>query len=308
MALRRWWRGGFVMAGTIGLLVLMTGCASLTRLYFHPQQVWVRTPAALGLAYDDVELTAADGTLLHAWWLPGQKAHGTDSVIPGLSAETAHTDTEEPLPVVLYLHGNAENISSHLLSVAWLPAQGVGLLALDYRGFGASQGQPLLPDVLQDLHAAAAWLQQRFPERPLVVMGQSIGAGLAVPFVADSAARYGIDALVLEAPPARYAEVARDMFSRSWIGWALMPATWLLPSDWDPDAYAAAISVPVLVIHSPEDQVIRIGQGKILYSDLTGSACWIEASGPHVAAFAQPEVRQQTLEFLSGLSCPALSK
>jgi alpha-beta hydrolase superfamily lysophospholipase len=293
----------------IGLLVMLSGCTSLTRLYFHPQQVWIRTPAELGLAYEDIALTAADGTSLHAWWIPAQEDNNEDNNEDNTAAKAESVSSSvTPLPVVLYLHGNAENISSHLLSVSWLPPQGIGLLALDYRGFGASQGQPLLPDVLMDIQAAAEWLQQRFPDRPLVVLGQSIGAGLAVPFVARQAERYGIDALVLEAPPAHYAEVARDMFSRSWIGWVLIPATWLLPSDWDPDNYAAAVSVPVLVIHSPDDQVIQVEQGKTLYSDLSGPACWINATGPHIAGFSSAAVRQQTLAFISGLSCAALSR
>ena len=101
----------------IGLLsVGLLGCNGV---FFVPYRAHVQTPKQLGLAYEDVYFQAGDGTLLHAWFLPAEsKALGT----------------------ILFLHGNAENISTHIMSVRWLPARGFNVLLLDYRGYGASGG------------------------------------------------------------------------------------------------------------------------------------------------------------------------
>ena len=122
----------------------LSGCASLTTLYFHPQEIWLQTPDRFDIDYEDVWLTADDGTELHAWLLKPEP-------------------TIEQAKVILYLHGNAENISTHSRSVFWLVEKGYTVLALDYRGFGASQGRPILPDVLMDAKAGASWLRGCLP-------------------------------------------------------------------------------------------------------------------------------------------------
>lgn len=272
--------------------LLLSGCSSLTSLYFHPQTVWIQTPEALGLDYQDVWLTAVDGTQLHAWWIPPQPEEGF----------------EESDSVVLYLHGNAENISSHIRSVDWLPKQGVGLLALDYRGFGASQGQAIMPEVLQDIEAAAIWLRQSQADKQLVVLGQSIGAALAVNFVAAAQQHYQIQALVLDAPFSGFPQIARAAFTRTWLGWLFVPATWLIPSDWNPQDKAAAINIPTLVMHSPEDSVIPYEQGQSVYAQLAGEHCWLESQGPHIGSFFYEEIRLSSQLFIENLSCSALDK
>ena len=76
------------------------------------------TPAALGSSYEDVELTASDGVRLHAWFVPA-------SATP---------------PVLLFLHGNAGNISHRLDKLAVFNELGAAVLLLDYRGYGRSEG------------------------------------------------------------------------------------------------------------------------------------------------------------------------
>ena len=276
----------------LSFAVLLAGCSSLTSLYFYPQTVWIQTPDKLGLQYQDIWLEAADGTSLHAWWLPSQ-SHAGD----------AGTTLTEFDTVVLYLHGNAENISSHIRSVDWLPGEGFALLALDYRGYGASAGTPYMPAVLQDVEAAAAWIRQHYPDKRLLVLGQSIGAALAVNFVAKGAQRYGVDALVLDAPFAGFPRIARSALTSSWLGWLLVPATWLIPADWDPQTQAAGIQVPTLVMHSRDDAVIPRQQGRAVYQVLAGDKCWLDSKGPHIASFSFAEIRRISQLFMQSLNC-----
>ena len=114
-------------------LLLALGLAGCTSTFFQPHRVLVQTPAQLGMDYQELGLRAQDGTALNAWYLPAR----------GPARAT-----------VLYLHGNAENISTHFANVAWMPVEGFNVLALDYRGYGASGGSPSLAGVQLDIDAA----------------------------------------------------------------------------------------------------------------------------------------------------------
>ena len=276
-----------VRLGWLLVCLNISGCTSLTALFFYPQSVWIATPENAGLAYQDVWLTAADETQVHAWWIPARQ-----DVVP--SSNT----------MVLYLHGNAENISSHAFSVYWLAHQGVNVLALDYRGFGASQGHALLPSVLQDVEAATVWLRQHYPDKTLVVLAQSIGTALAIPFVAQAQDQYRIDGLILDAPFTGYGRVARRVLGQNVLGWLVWPFTVLLPGTWDPIHFADQVSVPTLIMHSPKDQVIAYSFGEEIYQTMSlhnDQVQWLESQGEHVASFAFPEIRKATLNFILSL-------
>ncbi|WP_221798113.1 alpha/beta hydrolase [Oceanobacter mangrovi] len=205
---------------------------------------------------------------------------------------------ESVRPMVLFLHGNGENISTHIGSVAWLVYEGVDVFALDYRGYGGSEGNALLPDVLQDIDAAAGWLRQQYPQRPLVVLGQSMGAGLALIFGHEAATHYNVRAVIAEAAPASYSRAAREILSRNPLGWFVWPFTWLLPEQWNPENFTANYPVPVLLLHSRDDQVVGYDHGRKLFDALGETACWQDTAGPHIAGFASSTVRQRVLKFI----------
>ena len=108
-------------------LVIALELGSCANLLFFPQRDLVLTPDQVGLAYRDVWFEAADGTRLHGWFLPAEKK---------MALSAACT--------VLFLHGNAENISTHLASVSWLPAQGYNVFLFDYRCLN-----PFVPKILK---------------------------------------------------------------------------------------------------------------------------------------------------------------
>jgi len=261
-------------------LLLLGGCGSSTRLLFYPMQAHLRTPAAFGLAYQDVALVAADGTALHAWYLPPV---GT---VRGQ---------------ILYLHGNGENISTHIASVAWLPAAGYAVLALDYRGYGRSAGVPQLPAVFEDVAAASDWLMAR-QDPPYVLLGQSLGAALAVGFLADPRSA-GFAALVLDAPFARYRDVARYALDRGWISRLLLaPAANLLPREYDPLRHIGRASQPLQFFASPNDRIVPLAQTRQLYQAAPRpKRLWLHQGG-HIATYADPAMRQATLDFLGALA------
>ncbi len=272
-------------------VVTLTGCTSLSTLFFYPQKTLISTPQDAGLEFQDIWLKAEDGTKLHAWWIP---------------AQGSEPDSNN---MVLYLHGNAENISSHSHSIYWLAKSGVSVLSLDYRGFGASEGKARLPEMLQDLEAAALWMKQQYPNKELIILGQSIGTVLAINFTAQAAEQYQIKALILDAPFTGIAAAARSTLSSNIVGWFIWPFTVLIPSQWDSIKHIENIDLPVLIMHSTDDTIIPYKQGKQLYSKWQQAhpeqqLCWLDSKGPHIMSFAFPWLRKATLQFIEQRRCP----
>ncbi|MQT33745.1 alpha/beta fold hydrolase [Pseudomonas helleri] len=263
------------------LLLALSGCSSLL---FYPEPGQPITPTAAGLAYKDVNLTAADGTQLHGWWLPAK---------PGVPLKGT----------VLHLHGNGGNLAYHLGAVAWLPEQGYQVLMLDYRGYGLSQGKPGLPAVYQDIDAAFDWLEQQpsVQGQPLIVLGQSLGGAMGVHYLSQHPQqRARLKAVVLDGVPASYREVGQFALSTSWLTWPLqVPLSWLVP-DADSAVYAMLDmkDVPVLIFHSMDDPIVPLSNGIRLYQAAPPPKVLQLTRGGHVQTFGDPTWRQVMLRYL----------
>lgn len=122
------------------LLGLPLGCG-LDRLFYHPDSTIYYTPAQLNLRHEDVRFVARDGVRLHGWWLPAL--------------------TPRPLGTIVHFHGNAANISNHILAAYWLPAAGYHVFMFDYRGYGQSEGSPTRRGTIADGHAALDYVLSR---------------------------------------------------------------------------------------------------------------------------------------------------
>ena len=249
-------------------------------------QQHVRTPATLNYTYQDTFVDAEDGTRLHAWLINPRSARRG---------------------VVYFLHGNAENISTHFLSTVWLLESGYQVFALDYRGYGLSQGTPDVPEVFSDIEAGAQWLEEYLAkddsaaELPVFVFGQSLGASLAIKYAQlDDRFNERFDGLIAEAAFSRYDTIAKHVASSHWLTWsAQYPAKWLIGRQYDPlDAIAELEQTPKLIVHSIDDQVIPYRFGQQLFDAAAGPKQWISASGPHIRAAADPAVRQTILDFM----------
>jgi fermentation-respiration switch protein FrsA (DUF1100 family) len=266
---------------TLLLAALLNGCSSLL---FYPEQGLPFTPEKAGLAFEDVSLTAADGTRLHGWWLPAK---------PGVEVKGT----------VLHLHGNGGNLAWHLGGSWWLPEQGYQVLMLDYRGYGVSEGSPSLPAIYQDIDAAFAWLVAK-PEvqaRPLVLLGQSLGGAMAVHYLAEHPSkRQRLQAVVLDGVPASYRAVGQYALSTSWLTWPLqVPLSWLVPdSDSANRSVAKLKGTPALIFQSMDDPIVPLNNGIELYKHASPPRVLQLTRGGHVQTFADPTWRQVMLRYL----------
>jgi fermentation-respiration switch protein FrsA (DUF1100 family) len=253
------------------------GCASVL---FFPEHGLKQTPAALGLAYEEVGFSSLDGTPLHGWWLPAQ---GT------------------ALGTVLFYHGNAQNIASHIGNVRWLPAAGYNVFLFDYRGYGKSAGAPSLAGVHRDGRAALRFLSGRLGEEPFVVLGQSIGGAIATySLAAEGTAQ--VRAVALESTFASYRDITREKLGQMVLTWPLQwPLSYLMPERYSAGRGVAHIApVPLLVIHGSADRTVPIVHGERLF-DLAGEPKTFlrVQGGRHISALTMrdDQYRQQLLNF-----------
>ena len=211
---------------------------------------------------------------------------------------------------VYFLHGNAENISTHLMNVHWLPERGYNVFLLDYRGYGLSEGSPNLPGALADVQLGLDWLEAsgRLDNKPLVLFGQSLGGALGTGVVSREDNDGEVDCVILEASFASYRGIANDVMKRSWLLW---PLRWMvLPTlperSRDPEQHIAALAPrPLLVMHSKEDPVIPFAQGERLFAAAAEPKTFQALKGGHAQGTRDPAVRDRMLDFLEANRCSA---
>jgi fermentation-respiration switch protein FrsA (DUF1100 family) len=252
---------GGAVRGKIAFLcfvsALSSGCIVRSvedRFIFFPTRQLVGSPSDVGLDYTAVHLTADDGTRLHGWWVPA--------------------DPERA--VLLFLHGNAGNISDRVESIQTFHDLGLSVFIFDYRGYGESSGSPSEKGTYADAEAAWRYLKEErgiAPER-IVIFGRSLGGAVAC----DLAIRHPPRALVLEST---FTSI-RDMAAAAM---PLLPVGPFLRTRYDTLSKIRRITVPVLVVHSSEDEVVPYRQGVALYDAAPPPKAFVELRYGHNEGF-----------------------
>ena len=231
-----------------GYLVVLVGLYAFQRhLLYHPDRT-LRPPAELDLADAAIEhIKTADGEDIMVWWIP-----------PGAPEK----------PAFLYLHGNGGNLSYRHNRFARLAEDGSGVLAVSWRGYAGSTGEPTEEGLMLDARAAYEILRSRVEPSRIVLVGESLGAGVAVKLAAE----VPVAALILDSGYSSILDVASDRFP--WI-----PARWLVWDGYRADLAAASVSVPVFQVHCTDDPVIPIEFGRRLNALFPRHAGLIEIPG-----------------------------
>lgn len=230
------------------------------RLVFLPHlgRELVATPSDIGLDWQPVELITEDGLRLDAWWLP----------------------VENPRASLLFLHGNAGNISHRLESLAQLNELGLAVLILDYRGYGRSEGRPSEAGTALDADAGWRWLKEESGQDPqrLVIFGRSLGSAVA----AELARRTDPAALILESPFRSVPDLGQKLYP--WL-----PVRPLARLQYPTVEYVTQRQMPLLVIHSETDEIIPFSEGQAVYEAAPSPKELLVIQGGHNTGFLESQ-------------------
>ncbi len=198
---------------------------------------------------------------------------------------------EQTGPVVVYFGGNAEEVSVNIPSFADRRATTV---LFNYRGYGESTGKPSERHLVADAVAVAEWAKTRFPGRPLVLFGSSLGTGVA----SLAAARIAPDAVILVSPYRSITRVAEKHFR-------IFPVRWLLRHRFRAEAVVASMP-PTLVIASSVDGVIPFAESQAMVQAMRAvkdgpPVAFRTIDVPHGAFPGQPEFWRAVDDYLAGL-------
>ena len=225
------WLLVLAVAGYAGLLALMY-VFQRAMMYF-PDAARV-APAQAGLPRAaEVTFASSDGEKLLAWFVPPDAGKA----------------------LVIYFQGNAEGLAARVGRFTWLTADGTGLLALCYRGYGGSTGKPTEDGLIRDAVAAYDFARARYPAERIVLFGESLGTAVAVAL----AAGHEIGALILDAPFTSAAEVGAAAYP-------FAPVRWLMKDKFRSDERIGRVTAPLLVMHGEQDRIVPIRIGEKLFA------------------------------------------
>jgi fermentation-respiration switch protein FrsA (DUF1100 family) len=252
--------------GVVALLMLLENW-----LLYHPAGAGTWSPPPPQLHAVDLELSAEDGTPIHAWWCPP----------PGWSASQG---------AILYFHGNAGNLSHRgPTALEWQKELGTAVLIVDYAGYGRSGGKPTEAGCYAAADAAYAWLvhEEKVPADRILLVGSSLGGGVAV----DLAIRRPHRAMVLISTFTSIPEMAQKIYF-------FLPARLLVRNRFDNLAKIAHCSRPVFFAHGTADDLIPIEHSERLFAAANEPKRFMTLPGHGHDESMPPELFAALKEFL----------
>jgi uncharacterized protein len=216
-----------VYAGVLAMLYF----TQRSLLYF-PETIHT-TPAAAGLPQaEEVTLTTSDGEHIFAW----------------------HVPPRDDKPVILYFHGNGGALRYRVERFTRLTNDGIGIVAVEYRGYGGSSGSPSERGLIADAEAGYAFAAARYPNQQIVLWGESLGSGVAVALAAEKP----VGRVILEAPFTSAAAVGAKHY---WY----VPVRLLMTDQFRSDVRIGKVTAPLLILHGVKDQTVPYAMGEHLF-------------------------------------------
>ncbi len=236
---------------------------------FVPYRAIEQTPQAVGLEYEEVSLRTADGVELHGWFVGLPRARAT----------------------VLLLHGNGGNVSHRVQKLRIFHDLGLQVFVFDYRGYGRSKGTPSEVGLYADAQAAYDHLvdERRVAPAKIILYGESLGSAVAVHLAAENEA----GGIILEGAFTCVADMSRRVFP-------FLP-TAFLRYRFNTLERVRGVKVPLLVIHSRNDEIVPFSMGRRIFDAARSDAKdFLAVYGGHNESFYEyrREIAQKMEEFL----------
>ena len=245
----------------VRILLYIVLCAVLLVAYvrllecktiFYPSKEISMTPEDVGLVYEDVYFSTDDNIKLNGWFIKAPSDSGNRVTL-------------------LFLHGNAGNISDRLGKIASFHSNGFNIFIVDYRGYGKSEGRPTEKGIYLDVKAAYKYLKKRedIDQDKIVAYGVSLG-GVAAVYVA---ANFNVNGLVLDSTFTSAAEMGKKILP-------FVPS-FLISVKFDSIGRIKGVKIPKLILHSTEDEMIPYVFGKKLYDAASQPKEFVDIEGTH---------------------------
>lgn len=253
---------GGISLVVIYLLVCLVMKLMEDSFVYHPnfttRKVDQTVPTKLGLDVDEVKVNTRDGQTLSGW-----------VVYPDPLRSTGQW--------VIFLHGNAGNVSdmNHPRRYAALSKMGLGVIAFDYRGFGASTGEPSEQGLYLDAQAVYDYARKtrKLASDQLIIYGYSLGTGVAT----DLASHNHASGLILEAPYMSVPAVGAEDYP--WI-----PVKLLMRNEFNSLEKIPTVNYPLLVLHAQDDKQIPFAHGEAILNAAKAAKTLVPLRGGHIEA------------------------
>lgn len=258
---------GALVAAAAYLALCVAAYVLQRRLIYFPTTARV-APAAAGLPQFQVVALASGEERIVGWWRPPPQAGAG---------------------VVLYLHGNGGNLADRADRLRDLAAAGFGVLAIDYRGYGGSTGEPSEAGLRQDALAAYDFARAQGPGSRIAVVGESLGSGVATRLATERP----VAGLLFDSP---FTSMARMTRLRA----PILPGTLLLRDRYLSEERIDDVNAPLLILHCDRDIAIPISEGRRLFAAAREPKRFVTVPGcGHVETW-RADTRPLILETLRG--------
>jgi len=204
-------------------------------IIFHPDRQLDDNPSNWELFYKDIQFLTPDGQRLHGWFFP----------------------LSEKSPVLIFCHGNAGNISHRIENVKLLVKKGISVFLFSYRGYGKSSGRPSEKGIYIDGIAAYDYLTgiEKISSERIAIFGRSLGGSVATEVALHRKAR----CLIIESTFTSIKDMAKTIFPF----FIFSP---FLPHHYNTISKIANVSIPKLIIHGDNDEIVPFSMGKKLFA------------------------------------------
>ena len=242
-------------------------------MVFFPIKELRGAPGSWGMRYEDVKITTdEEGVQLHGWFIPSPADRKT----------------------LLFFHGNAGNISHREESITIFNRAGLSIFIVDYRGYGNSTGEPSEEGVYNDARSAWNYLTDTrgIASEDIIIFGRSLGGVVATQLASEVSAA----GLIVESTFSSAKDMAQHLMP-------YLSRLIYMRYKFDAEQTIQNVEIPLLVMHSPGDDIIPFKMGKKLFDAGNEPKTFFELRGDHNSGFkdSQPEYQQALEKYVSSL-------
>lgn len=237
----------FIIVALIMYIAIVLAMAVFQRnLLYLPDKI-IETPQQYGLSGFDELFIKSKNELV-------------DFATPSITQETIqlwYKPSQNLMPTIIYFHGNASHIGNRSGILSALSNKGLGVLAVSYRGYGKSTGNPSEQGLYTDARSAINFLvkEKNIALSDIIIYGESLGSGVAI----QMASEMSFGGLILQAPYTSITNRAAEIY---WF----LPVKLILRDNFDSINKIEKIQSPLLIFHGELDTTIPVSHGKAIFN------------------------------------------